>query len=301
MKDKTLIIIAGPTAVGKTSFAINLAQKLNCEIISADSRQFYKEMKIGVASPSENELKMAKHHFIGNISIHEYYNVSIYEQEAVAKATELFQKYDYVIAVGGSGLYIQALMHGIDDMPDVNVELRNEIKNNYEKFGIEYLQNEVEKQDPEYFEKADIHNPKRLMRALEVIRQTGKKYSEIRTESNKTRPFTIVPFVLNMERQSLYNRINRRVDLMLEEGLIEEAKSLYPYKNLNALNTVGYKEIFKYFDGEWSKELAIEKIKTNTRRFSKRQVTWFKRDKSFEWIENDDLEKLIYRFSADTT
>jgi tRNA dimethylallyltransferase len=291
MNKKTLIIIAGPTAVGKTSLAIELAQKLNCEIISADSRQFYKEMKIGVAAPSDEELAMAKHHFIGNLSIQDYYNVSIFEQQALEKINELFLKDDFVIAVGGSGLYIQALMHGIDEMPDVDEKLRDEIKQKYAELGLEFLQNEVEKLDPEYFEIADINNPKRLMRALEVIKQTGEKYSKIRTNSKKNRGFEIKAFVLNMERQKLYERINRRVDLMVEQGLIQEAEFLYKFRDLNALNTVGYKELFKYFDGDWSKDLAIEKIKTNSRRFSKRQITWFKRDKSFEWIERDDLEK----------
>jgi tRNA dimethylallyltransferase len=185
MNKKTLIIIAGPTAVGKTSLAIELAQKLNCEIISADSRQFYKEMKIGVAAPSDEELAMAKHHFIGNLSIQDYYNVSIFEQQALEKINELFLKDDFVIAVGGSGLYIQALMHGIDEMPDVDEKLRDEIKQKYAELGLEFLQNEVEKLDPEYFEIADINNPKRLMRALEVIKQTGEKYSKIRTNSKK--------------------------------------------------------------------------------------------------------------------
>jgi tRNA dimethylallyltransferase len=291
MNKKTLIIIAGPTAVGKTSLAIELAQKLNCEIISADSRQFYKEMKIGVAAPSDEELAMAKHHFIGNLSIQDYYNVSIFEQQALEKINELFLKDDFVIAVGGSGLYIQALMHGIDEMPDVDEKLRDEIKQKYAELGLEFLQNEVEKLDPEYFEIADINNPKRLMRALEVIKQTGEKYSKIRTNSKKNRGFEIKAFVLNMERQKLYERINRRVDLMVEQGLIQEAEFLYKFRDLNALNTVGYKELFKYFDGDWSKDLAIEKIKTKSRRFSKRQITWFKRDKSFEWIERDDLEK----------
>jgi len=294
MKNKTLIIIAGPTAVGKTSLAINLAEKLNCEIISADSRQFYKEMKIGVATPNDDELTKAKHHFIGNLSIHDYYNVSIYEQQALKKINELFLKNDYVIAVGGSGLYIQALMYGIDEMPNVDKKIRAEIKQNYANFGLKYLQNEVEKLDPEYFEIADIHNPKRLMRAIEVIKQTNEKYSKIRTNKKKNRDFQIKAFVLNMERQKLYERINNRVDQMIEEGLINEAKYLYKFEGLNALKTVGYKELFKYFAGEWTKELAIEKIKTNSRRFAKRQITWFKRDSDFMWIDNnDDLLKIL--------
>jgi len=284
MKHKKLIIIAGPTAVGKTSYAIELAQKYNTEIISTDSRQFYRELQIGTAAPSKEELAAAPHNFIGNLSIHDYYNVSIYEQEAIARIQQLFETNDVVIAVGGSGLYIDALCYGIDQLPDAEPKLRQEIKDKLATYGIEYLQDEVKRLDPDYFAKADIMNPKRLQRALEVCIQTGKTYSSQRTERKVKRDFEIEKLVLNMPRETLYQRINQRVDLMVEDGLIDEVKSLIAHKNLNALNTVGYKELFQYFDGKITLEQAITDIKTHSRRYAKRQITWFKRYNDFEWI-----------------
>jgi len=283
--NKKLIVVAGPTAVGKTTYAINLAQKHSTEIISTDSRQFYREMSIGTASPTKEELNSAPHHFIGNLSIHDYYNVSLYEQEAMSLLSTLFKTKDTVIAVGGSGLYIDALCYGIDELPDANPEIRNKIKENYKNKGLTYLQSEVKKLDPDYYTLADTKNHKRLQRALEVIYETGKTYSSQRTQSKKERPFQIEKIVLNMPREVLYERINKRVDIMIEEGLIEEAKGLYKYKDLNALNTVGYKELFEYFDGKITKEQAIIDIKTHSRRYSKRQITWFKRYDDFKWIE----------------
>ena len=285
MKNKKLIVVAGPTAVGKTSYAIKLAQKYNTEIISTDSRQFYREMSIGTASPTKEELNAAPHHFIGNLSIHDYYNVSLYEQEAMSLLSDLFKTKDTVIAVGGSGLYIDALCYGIDELPDANPEIRNKIKENYKNKGLIYLQEEVKKLDPEYYELVDTKNHKRLQRALEVIYETGKTYSSQRTDSKKIRPFLIEKIVLNMPREILYERINKRVDIMINEGLIEEARGLYKYRNLNALNTVGYKELFEYFDGNITKEQAIIDIKTHSRRYSKRQITWFKRYDDFKWID----------------
>ena len=285
MKDKKLIIIAGPTAVGKTSYAIELAKKYNTEIISTDSRQFYRELQIGTAAPTKEELEAAPHNFIGNLSIHDYYNVSIYEKEAVARITEIFKTKDVVIAVGGSGLYIDALCYGIDELPDAEPKLRQEIKDKFAKHGIEYLQDEVRKLDPDYFAVADINNHKRLQRALEVCIQTGKTYSSQRTERKQKRDFEIEKIVLNMPREILYQRINKRVDIMIEDGLIEEVKGLIPNKDLNALNTVGYKELFQYFDGKISLEQAITDIKTHSRRYAKRQITWFKRYDDFKWID----------------
>ena len=282
--NKKLIIIAGPTAVGKTSYAIELAKKYNTEIISTDSRQFYRELSIGTATPTKEELSAAPHHFIGNLSIHDYYNVAIYEKEALAKINELFLTKDIVIAVGGSGLYIDALCYGIDNLPDAEPKLRQNIKDKFAKYGIEYLQDEVRRLDPEYFEKADINNHKRLQRALEVCIQTGKTYSSQRTEKRIIRDFKIQKIVLNMPREILYDRINRRVDLMVKDGLIEEVKGLLPNKELNALNTVGYKELFAHFDGKITLEQAIIDIKTHSRRYAKRQITWFKRYDDFEWI-----------------
>ncbi len=285
---KHLILIAGPTAVGKTSLAIELAIKYNTEIISTDSRQFYREMQIGTAAPTKEELSKAKHHFIGNLSIKDYYNVSIFEQEAIKLLVKLFETKDVVIAVGGSGLYVDALCYGIDDLPDADEKLRNEIKRKYNKYGIEYLQNEVKRLDPDYYSIADIKNPKRLQRALEVIYETGNTYSSQRTKKQKIRDFKIDKYVLNMNRELLYQRINKRVDLMIEAGLEKEARGLFEYRELNALNTVGYKELFSYFNNEISLEQAITDIKTHSRRYAKRQLTWFKRDNSFNWINGID-------------
>ena len=283
--NKELIVIAGPTAVGKTSYAIELAQKYKTEILSADSRQFYRELQIGTAAPTKEELATAPHHFIGNLSIHDYYNVSIYEQQALALIDKLFQEHDKLIVVGGSGLYIDALCYGIDDLPDADEALRNAIKRQFAEQGIEYLQKEVQRLDPEFYAIVDQNNHKRLQRALEVCLATGKTYSSQRSNQRKNRPFAMRKLVLNMERQRLYERINQRVDLMMEKGLLDEVKSLLPYRKLNALKTVGYTELFRLLDGEITLEQAVTDIKTNSRRYSKRQVTWFKRYDDFEWIE----------------
>ena len=283
-KDKELIVIAGPTAVGKTSHAIELAKKYNTEILSADSRQFYRELQIGTAAPTNEELDAAPHHFIGNLSIHDYYNVSIYEQEALVLIDKLFQKHDKIIVVGGSGLYIDALCYGIDDLPDADDNLRNEIKRKFSEEGIEFLQREVARLDPEFYKIVDQSNHKRLQRALEVCLATGKTYSSQRSNKRRSRPFKIRKIVLNMERELLYNRINERVDKMMKAGLLEEVRSLQEYRDLNALKTVGYTELFRYLDGDISLEQAVTDIKTNSRRYSKRQVTWFKRYDDFEWI-----------------
>ena len=289
---KKLIVIAGPTAVGKTSFAIDLALKYNTEILSTDSRQFYSEIKIGTAAPTMEEMAMVPHHFIGNLSIHDYYNVSIYEKEALEKIKNLFLTKDIVVAVGGSGLYIDALCYGIDDLPDADPELRESIIQQYKEKGIEFLQNEVRKRDPEYYSIADLNNPKRLQRALEVIYETGKTYSSQRTRTIKEREFKIEKYVLQMDREKLYERINLRVDQMMDAGLEEEVLSMLPFKNLNALNTVGYKELFDYFEGKISKEQAITDIKTHSRRYAKRQITWFKRYNDFQWIESNFLNRI---------
>jgi len=284
-KNKELIVIAGPTAVGKTSYAIEIAQKYKTEILSADSRQFYRELQIGTAAPTKEELSAAPHHFIGNLSIHDYYNVSIYEQEAMALIDQLFQKHDKLVVVGGSGLYIDALCYGIDELPDADEHLRSEIKRRYAEEGIEYLQKEIKRLDPEFYKEVDKNNYKRLQRALEVCLSTGKTYSSQRTHKKKIRPFKIRKLVLNMERQLLYERINKRVDKMMDLGLLSEVKSLLAFRELNALKTVGYTELFRFLDGEITLEQAITDIKTNSRRYSKRQITWFKRYDDFEWIE----------------
>lgn len=290
---KKLIVIAGPTAVGKTSFAIELAQQLNTEIISADSRQFYNEISIGTAKPTENELSAVHHHFIGNLSIKDYYNVSKFENEVLALLDKLFLKYDNVVMLGGSGLYIDAVCKGIDDLPDADEKLRSDLKNQFNEKGIEPLLLELQKLDPEYYKIVDKANKNRVLRALEVIKETGKTFTELRKNSKKLRPFEIQKFCLNRDRAELFERISIRVDQMMDEGLLDEVKSQILNRQLNALNTVGYKEIFRYMDGEISLEQAITDLKTNTRRYAKRQLTWFKRDDSYIWIHPNEIEKVI--------
>ncbi len=290
---KKLIVIAGPTAVGKTSFAIKLAQALNTEIISADSRQFYKEISIGTAKPTPEELALIPHHLISSLSINEYYNVSKFENEVLALLKKLFLKYDTVVMVGGSGLYIDAVCQGIDELPDADEKLRLELNNSFNEKGLEFLLMELKKLDPDYFEVVDKSNPKRVLRALEVIKETGRTYTELRKNLKKKRSFEIQKFCLNRDREELFERISIRVDQMLAEGLLDEVKQQIPNRNLNSLNTVGYKEIFKYLDGELSLEQAITDLKTNTRRYAKRQLTWFKRDDSYTWVHPNEIAKVI--------
>lgn len=289
MNMKTVYFVVGPTAVGKTAFAIRLAKHLNTEIISADSRQFYHEMNIGTATPSIEELSQVKHHFIANLSIHQHYNVSSFEQDALALLAELFQSKDSVIVVGGSGLYLDALAYGIDDLPDASEKLRMDLKRLYDNEGIEALQLKLEQLDPAFYAQIDKQNPKRLLRALEVCLTTGKTYSELRIGEKKKRDFEIKWIGLEQERPVLNERINLRVDLMLEAGLLEEVKQLYPHKELNALNTVGYKEFFLWLDGKESFEWAVEKVKTNSRRYAKRQMTWFRKNEEINWFSVNDL------------
>ncbi len=292
-KQKKLIVVIGPTAVGKTALAIKLAQKFNTEIISADSRQFYREMKIGNASPTHEELNSAKHYFIGHLSVTDYYNASKFENDALSVLDIIFKKSDYALMVGGSGLYIDAACTGIDELPDVDTGLRNEIRQLYKYEGIICLQKELKRLDPEYYDIVDKANPKRLMRAIEICRATGKKFSELRKNEKKQRDFSIIKIGLNMEREMLFDRINKRVDKMIEDGLVEEVKSLQKFRSHNALNTVGYKEVFSYLDKEISFKKAIGKIKTNTRRYAKRQTTWFKGDDSIKWFHPSELDKII--------
>ncbi|MFA5541394.1 MAG: tRNA (adenosine(37)-N6)-dimethylallyltransferase MiaA [Bacteroidales bacterium] len=285
--NKELIVISGPTAVGKTSLAINLANEINTEIISADSRQFYKELNIGVARPSQKELNSIKHHFIGHISIQDNYNAGEYEAEAIEKINSLFQKYEKLVITGGSGMYIDAITKGMDNLPNVDKSIREELNELFKDNGITPLQEELMEKDIEYYNIVDKQNHIRLIRALEIIRQTGKTFTSFRTNPKKERDFKIKKFVLIRDREELIRRINQRVDIMVEEGLIEEARELYPFRDLNALNTVGYKELFKYFDSKISLEEAIEEIKINTRKYAKRQVTWFRKDKDYTWLSAD--------------
>jgi len=288
---KYLITIIGPTAIGKTALSIALAQHFQCEIISCDSRQFFKEMRIGTAVPSPNELASTPHHFIQNKSIFENYTVGDFEKEAIAKLNELYQTNDFVILVGGSGLYVDAILKGFDSFPDIDTSVREEVNTAYEKLGITYLQEKLKQLDSVYFEKINLENPQtlqnpqRMMRFVEVCIGTGQPYSSFLNQTKNNRDFTPIIIGLEAERSVMYERINQRVDIMLNEGLLAEAKELYPHKELNALQTVGYRELFRYFDGDDSLEFAVEEIKKNTRRFSKRQLTWFKRTENAKWFD----------------
>ena len=282
---KYLITIIGPTAIGKTALSITLAQHFQCDIISCDSRQFFKEMTIGTAVPSKEELAQAKHHFIHNKSIFENYTVGDFEKEAIAKLDELFLTNDHVIMVGGSGLYVNAVLKGFDEFPEIETSVRDEVSQKYEKLGIDYLQTELKQRDPTYFATVAQENPQRLMRALEVCIGSGKPYSSFLNLKQNTRNFTPIIIGLEAERSFIYDRINQRVDQMIKEGLLEEAKELLPHKDFNALQTVGYRELFSYFEGEFTLAFAIEEIKKNTRRFAKRQLTWFKRNENTKWFD----------------
>ena len=272
-----LIVITGPTAVGKTAAAVEMARRLNTEIVSCDSRQMYREMRIGTAVPSTEELAAVPHHFIGNLSIHDYYNVSMFEQECLQLLDKLFIKHDVVIMTGGSGLYIDAVCKGIDDFPTVDPDIRKSVTACFEADGIEYLRRQLSMLDPEHYAKVDLRNHKRIMKAIEVCLQTGKPYSSFLTAQTRRRPFEIEKIVMMLPREELFDRINRRTTTMMEQGLLEEAKKLYPYRRLNALNTVGYKEMFDYIDGHHSLDDAVELIRRNTRRYAKRQLTWLAR------------------------
>lgn len=286
-----LITIIGPTAIGKTALSIALAKHFGCDIISCDSRQFFREMKIGTAVPSDEELAAATHHFIQNKSIFESYSVGDFEQEALAKLNELFQKNNIQIMVGGSGLYVDAVLKGFDDFPDIDESVRTEINAKYEALGIEYLQEELQKLDSEYYQKLQtenpqtLQNPQRMKRFVEVCIGSGKPYSSFIGKRKNVRNFTPIIIGLEADREIMYDRINQRVDIMLNEGLLEEAQTLYPNKHLNALQTVGYRELFDYFDGKTTLDFAIEQIKMNTRRFAKRQITWFKRTENVSWFD----------------
>lgn len=284
-KKNYLITIIGPTAIGKTAMAIEIAKHFGCPIISADSRQFFKEMNIGTAVPSKEEQEAAKHYFIQNISIFDEYTVGDFERDAITLLDELFKENNVVVMVGGSGLYIDAVLKGFDDFPDIDSSVREQLKEKYETHGITYLQQELERLDPEHYNNVAKENPQRLMRALEVCIGSGKPYSSFLNIKKNSRNFTPIIIGLEAERETMYNRINYRVDLMVQAELVEEAKALYAHKNLNALQTVGYRELFSYFDNEYSLDFAIEEIKKNTRRFAKRQMTWFKRNEGAKWFD----------------
>ncbi|MCP4439653.1 MAG: tRNA (adenosine(37)-N6)-dimethylallyltransferase MiaA [Aureispira sp.] len=283
--NKYLLVICGPTASGKTSLSIDLAKHFGSEILSCDSRQFFKEMSIGTAKPNAGELAAAKHHFVDSLSINEFYTIGDFERDVITFLDGYFLNHDIAIMVGGSGMYIKAVCEGIDDYPDVDPNIRTELNQLFKEKGLEALQTELKELDPTYFSKVDLNNHQRIIRALEICKSTGKPFSSFQNKNKIQRPFEVLKIGINWDREKLYERINYRVDLMLEEGLEQEAKELYPQRALNALQTVGYQELFSYFSGEITKEKAIELIKRNTRRYAKRQMTWFRRDTDLEWFD----------------
>lgn len=290
---KHLVVIAGPTGSGKTDLSIRVARYYHCPIISTDSRQFYRGIPIGTAQPTAEELQMAEHHFIADRELKDDFNSGAYETEALSRLEELFQKHDIVVAVGGSGLYIKALCEGMDDLPEVDPRLREELNSRCKAEGVEALAEELRSLDPDFYEVVDRKNPARVVRALEVCISTGKTYSSLRSGVKRQRPFNIIKIAVNMDREELYERIDLRVDKMVQAGLYDEALKVYPLRELNALQTVGYREWFDHFDGKISREEAIELIKRNSRRYAKRQLTWFRADKDFEWFEPSETEKIL--------
>ena len=288
---KTLVVVTGPTAVGKTALTMELAQHYGVPIINADSRQIYRELKIGTAAPTDEQLRQVPHLFVGSKSIDDYYNASMYEQEVLSYIKESSSPIQ--LLSGGSMMYIDAVCNGIDDIPTVRDDIREEMKRRYKEEGLEALCEELKRLDPEHYAIVDRQNYRRVIHALEICHQTGKTYTSFRTQQKKERPFRIVKIGLNREREELYNRINQRVDQMMKDGLLEEAKSLINKRSVNALNTVGYKEIFDYLDGRWSLEEAVERIKGNTRRYARKQLTWYKRDVDMHWFHPNDKQELL--------
>lgn len=293
LSQKTVIIICGPTATGKTSVAISLAKYFHTEIISADSRQCFKELKIGVARPSEVELKEVPHHFIASYSIKENITAAFFEQYALRKANELFIKYDTIIMVGGTGLYIKAFCEGLDEMPAIKESTRKEIIENYNKNGLSWLQNEVKQKDPEFYSIGEIQNPQRMMRALEVKESTGQSILDFRKNERAERGFKIIKMGMELPKAELHQNINSRVDKMIEDGLVQEVNSVMGYREVNALRTVGYTEIFEHLDGKISLETAVEEIKKNTRQYAKRQMTWFRKDKDIFWVDAKNTSEIV--------
>jgi tRNA dimethylallyltransferase len=290
---KYLIVIAGPTASGKTEIAVKLAKEFHTSVISADSRQFFKEMKIGTARPSEEELEGVPHYFLGTHSVKENYNIGKYEEEVLSLLSKLFKEKNIVILAGGSGLYIKMICEGLDEMPDADLEIRKELQEILDEKGLDFLAEELKRVDPEYYEQMDKNNPQRVMRAVEVFRSTGIPFSLFRKGEKKKRNFESIKIGIHWDRDELYRRIDRRVDEMLEQGLFEEAENLFSMKDYNALQTVGYREIFEYMEGKYDKEEAVRLIKRNTRRFAKRQVTWFGKDDQIRWFRNGEVAEIV--------
>lgn len=289
----TLIVITGPTAVGKTALCIDIAGHYGIPIINADSRQIYKELRIGTATPTAEQLSAVRHYFVGSISIDDYYNASMYEQDVLKLLEEQFRHSPVQLLTGGSMMYIDAVCNGIDDIPTIRDDIREEMRQRYQQEGLEALCEDLRRLDPAHYEVVDKKNHRRVIHALEICYQTGKTYTSFRTQETKRRPFQIVKIGLNRDRDELYDRINKRVDRMMEEGLLNEAKSLYDKRRNNALNTVGYKEMFAYLDGTWTLDEAVERIKGNTRRYARKQLTWFKRDEQMQWFHPEQKEHIL--------
>jgi tRNA dimethylallyltransferase len=289
----TLVVITGPTAVGKTALTIKLAQYYNVPVINADSRQIYRELKIGTAAPTAEQLQQVKHYFVGTKSIDDYYNASMYEQEVMKLLDTHRERSTVHVLSGGSMMYIDAVCNGIDDIPTVRDDIRREMKRRYEDEGLEALCDELRQLDPEHYAVVDLKNHRRVIHALEICHQTGQTYTSFRTQQKKQRPFRIVKIGLNREREELYQRINQRVDQMMQDGLLEEVKGLIDKRETNALNTVGYKELFNYLDGLWTLDEAVERIKGNTRRYARKQLTWYKRDEKMRWFHPDQIEEIL--------
>lgn len=292
MKVKKLIVITGPTAVGKTDLCLEVAEALRVPIINADSRQLFRELKIGTAAPTEEHMARVRHYFVGTLSIGDYYSASMYEQDVMKLLEELFLQSDYALLSGGSMMYIDAVCNGIDDIPTVDDVTRETLKRRLAEEGLEPLVEELHRLDPEHWAIVDRQNPRRVIHALEICLMTGQTYTSFRKAEKKVRPFDIIKIGLNRDREELYNRINRRVDQMMADGLLDEARRMNAYRSVNALNTVGYKELFNYFDGIWPLDEAVERIKGNTRRYARKQLTWFKRDPQVRWFHPDDRQDI---------
>ena len=291
--EKTLIVITGPTAVGKTALCLDVAKHFHIPIINADSRQIFRELKIGTAPPTEAQMQQVHHDFVGILGLDDYYSASLFEQQVLELLGRQFLSSDYALMAGGSMMYIDAVCDGIDDIPTIDDQTRTTMKQRLADEGLEALCEELRQRDPEYYEIVDRQNPRRVVHALEICLMTGKTYTSFRNREERQRPFNIIKIGLNRPREELYERINRRVDQMMADGLLEEAKALYPKRHLNALNTVGYKELFDYIDGRWPLEEAVERIKGNTRRYARKQLTWFKKDESIRWFHPDETETII--------
>ena len=296
---KTLIVITGPTAVGKTALCLDIAQHFGIPVINADSRQIYKELKIGTASPTIEQMRRVPHYFVGSLSLHDYYSASLFEQQVLEILQREFEHSDYALLTGGSMMYIDAVCNGIDDIPTVDDATRELLKSRLSSEGLEPLVEELRRLDPEYYEIVDKQNPRRVVHGLEICLMTGKTYTSFRKREKKERPFRIVKIGLNRDREELYNRINQRVDQMMTDGLLDEAQRLYPMRHMNALNTVGYKEMFAYIDGTWTLEEAVERIKGNTRRYARKQLTWYKKDEQIRWFHPDEIEQIYSYISQD--